>query len=405
MKARKLYLQYLGTYKFQNKLWLVNGGFNGLFSIDLNDFSVEYRRSIPYLANNAQWPYYGNIQCAYGGKLFLFPFQCSQIMVYDIQGNDIQGIPIIPENGSDTYMTAGIFQKDNRVWIFPGDMSAGIFIFDLETMTLKKDIELNVLLKDVGHIYNYENVISLNEQSVALLSETKTIIQVNILQKKIIGSKYFAEDFDIWNMQYDGKNFWLLPYESTDLYEWYPDNDQLVRYTLLEQDAEWIDIPGVPYINIVFEAERIILLPSRLKFLMEIDKETHRIRKAVDYPEGFQFVKNQFFMKRYPAFGAFDRINNKLLLHPMLGNMLLIYDVEKNHISGKELAVTQDRVPYLDEVIIGQGYERNGIYIEKEGFGGIEMLILLVYNRHGQSDIREEAGTGNRIHHAICKGD
>lgn len=406
MKKCKVHLQYLGTYKFQNKLWFSNGGFNGLFSIDLSDYSLEFRQLIPYLDKKIQWPYYGNIHCTYGSKLFLFPFNCNQIMIYDFQCNDVQGLPITPMNNSNIYMTAGIFQKNSRVWIFPGDMSAGVLILDLENLYLEQDIQLAAVLKDVGHIYNYENVIQVSEEEVAILSGMDTIVQVNILKKRVVYSKCFGEDIHIWSIKYDGRSFWLLPYESTDVYEWRSEIDELVKYKLLEQDTEWIDIPGPPYINMVFFDNKVILLPSRLKSLMGIDKETNVIKKVVDYPEGFKFLKNQFSIERYPAFGAFDIIDKKLILHPLLGNMMLIYNVEENHLEGIEFIVTQEEIPYLNEIILGQTYQETGLYIEKDDFGGIEMLWLMANNKNSEyRNNRKRYDIGEEIHHIICELD
>ena len=404
MKKIKLHLQYFGTYQFQNKLWFSNGGFNGLFSIDLSDYSLEFRKMISYLDKKIQWPDYGNIHCTYENKLFLFPFNCNQIMIHDFQCNDIQELPITPMNNSNIYMTAGIFQINNRVWIFPGDMSAGLWILDLKRLHLERDIQLAAVLKDVRYIYNYENVIQVSEEEVAILSGMDTIVQINILKKQIVYSRYFGEDIHIWSIKYDGKNFWLLLYESTFVYEWKTESDELVKYELLEQDTEWIDIPGPPYINMVFFDNKLILLPSRLKSLMRIDKETNTIRKVVDYPEGFKFLKNQFGIERYPAFGAFDIVDNKLILHPLLGNMMLIYNVEENHIEGIEFIVTQDEVPYLNEIILKQTYQETDIYVEKDDFGGVEMLWLMANNKN--SEYRKNGkryGIGEEIHHIICE--
>lgn len=303
-------------------------------------------------------------------------------------------------------MTAGIFQKNSRVWIFPGDMSAGVLILDLENLYLEQDIQLAAVLKDVGHIYNYENVIQVSEEEVAILSGMDTIVQVNILKKRVVYSKCFGEDIHIWSIKYDGRSFWLLPYESTDVYEWRSEIDELVKYKLLEQDTEWIDIPGPPYINMVFFDNKVILLPSRLKSLMGIDKETNVIKKVVDYPEGFKFLKNQFGIERYPAFGAFDIIDKKLILHPLLGNMMLIYNVEENHLEGIEFIVTQEEIPYLNEIILGQTYQETGLYIEKDDFGGIEMLWLMANNKNSEyRNNRKRYDIGEEIHHIICELD
>lgn len=203
---------------------------------------------------------------------------------------------------------------------------------------------------------------------------------------------------DIWGIRYDGSDLWLLPYESMNVYKWYLQEDRLIKYE--SKETEWITSSGPPYINMAFLDNQIILLPSRLKYIMRIDMETNTIQKAFDYPEGFRFLKNKFGLEEYPAFGAFDILDRKLIMHPLLGNMLLIFDIEKNYVEGLELIVSDEEVPYLSE-IMQEGYQLNGIYYEAEEAGGLKALISLT-SRDCKKENRESAGyAGKEIYDKI----
>ncbi len=397
MKNYKAYLRYMGTCKFQNKLWFLNGGFNGLFLMNLDNFITEFKMAVPYLEKQIQRAYDGNVYCTYGNKIFFFPYNCKFVMVYDTQGNDIQEIPISTADGSDTYWTAGVIQCNEITCIFPIRMEQGIFVLDLREMQIIRDVELEKVLYDVEFIYNYENVVKLNETNFSILSGNHTIIGINIKTRKRTFTKWFDE-LDIWGIRYDGSNFWLLLYESTDIYKWNPEEDKLVKYHLLQE--EWINGKGVPYSNMIFLNNQIILLPCCLKNIMRIDQETNTINKATEYPAGFHFFNGIMGM---PAFASFDIIEqHKILIHPVRGNMLLIYDIERNYIEGRKLTVTMEEIPYLQEVVEQRFHQEAGIVQETDHFG-LELLNLAIaQNKKNRNPVKAEQ-VGKKIYDSLVK--
>lgn len=199
MKNSKIYIQYLGACRFRDKICFPNREFNRIFSIDVKNFVLNFEQNISFLKNQEEYPYYGNLHCIYNDRIFFFPYNCSYVMVYDLQTNDTKGIFIKTADGLNTYWTAGIFQCKEKVIIFPSKMIQGIFVLDLKTLQIVRDIELEKALYDVEFIYNYDNVIKLNETEVVFLSGRHTIIGFDIQNKKKIFSRRF-EGLDIWGM-------------------------------------------------------------------------------------------------------------------------------------------------------------------------------------------------------------
>ena len=52
----KMHLQCLGTCCSGDKLWFPNMTFNGLFSINLKNFELEYHGQIPFLTDGTPTP-------------------------------------------------------------------------------------------------------------------------------------------------------------------------------------------------------------------------------------------------------------------------------------------------------------------------------------------------------------
>lgn len=396
MKNHKEYLSYVGGILFRDRIYFSNGGFNGLFALNIYDLSMQFIGRIPFLEKGIQKAYGGHVHCCYGSKILLFPTNCNQILVYDTDKNDIQGIPIISVDGSNVYMTAGIACYDEQVYIFPTKMSQGVFVLDLKTLKIERNLDIEGVLDGTEYIYNIDNVIRINEAEIAILSGKTTIIGINIQEKKRMFCKQFTEDYDLWGIRYDGKNFWLLSFTSTDVYEWNRTEDSLIKYQLEEE--EWFSDKTVPYVNMIFMDDQIILLPLGLKYIMRIDKTKRTISKATDYPIGFRFLDG---LGAWTEFGSYNMIEHKVLIHPARGNMLLSYDILNNHIEGKELTVNSDMVPYLKE-IIEERFCQSCTINEMDNFG-VELLDLAItQNRKYVNTVNIES-VGKKIYHTLVK--
>lgn len=399
MTNNKMHLQYMGTCRFQDKLWFLNGGFNGLFSLDLKDFLLEFKQRIPFLENHFQWGYFGNVSCTYKNKLFFFPSNCKDILIYDVEKNLIQYVSIVPEDGAENYMTMGIVQNNEQVWMFPAKLSQGIFVLNLETLKLSKDTELSKAFNE-DECINYGNIIGLNGNEAVILEGESTLKKVDVRQGKVIVLKRFENDMCSFGIRYDRKYFWLLSKSSTDLYMWNPTDDSFEKFQLLEKN--WITDSGVPYANIIFINDQILILPCRLKYLLKIDRESHTIVKAVDYPKDFRFLNNLYGMRKWTAFAAYDVIDdNRILIHPVIGNMILIYNIEKGSLEGKELTITSQQVSYLSDIIVKRFFQSQMRISYEQNDLGLEVLGCVIEQANQDEDIEKMERVGQKIHDAI----
>jgi hypothetical protein len=398
MKDHKEYLSYVGGILFCNQIYFSNGGFNGLFSLNIQDLSMRFIGRIPFLETGIQRAYGGNVHCSYGSKILLFPTNCNQILVYDTDKGNIQGVHVNSADGCNIYMTAGIARYGEQVYIFPTKLIQGIFMLDLKTLKIERNMDLESVLDGTEYIYNIDNVIRINETEIAILSGRTTIIGISIQEKRRTFCKRFIDDYDIWGIRYDGSNFWLLSFTSTDVYEWNRTADKLIKYQLEEE--EWFSSKTVPYVNMIFMDNQVILLPLGLKYIMRIDKTKRTIVKATDYPAGFQFLNG---LGEWTAFGSYNVIGqHKVLIHPARGNMLLIYDIVKNHIEGKELAVNNDMVPYLKEIIEQRFCQSGSVVNEMDNFG-VRLLDLAINQKQKNKNSVKTEPVGEKIYRTLVK--
>ena len=235
----------------------------------------------------------------------------------------------------------------------------------------------------------------LDVTTIAVLTENNAIIELDIEKKKNIYFKQFNQNLDIIALAYNKNSYWLLLNKVTDIYEWNCVQEELIKYQLLEE--EWLNEGGIPYSNIIFVDERIIVLNFYLKYIMEIDKNAHLIKKAVEYPKGFRFLDNKF--RAWRAFAAFDVIDQKIWLHPVRGNMLLIYDIKENYLVGKEIVISTMEFPAALEGVEENILINNDIFCERDDMGGISGFIEVI---GGKDYIKKQSQfLGNIVHKII----
>jgi len=310
-------------------------------------------------------------------------------MAYDIELNEIYRIPIFTTDSLNTFTTRGIVGIDEKVMIFPKEIGQGIYLLDIKDMKVQRSVEFDGVFKDINSI---DTVLGISESKIAIL-ERNSILEIDIKRKLVTYRKEFADDKRIFTIKFDGVSYWLLFQNSTDVCEWNPKTDKIAIYKLKDTEQEWIGHSRIPYNNIIFLQGRIILLGYGLKYIMQVDTVGGLIYKAIDYPKGFKFMHNIFYVNGWGAFSGFDVRGSKIWIHPVIGNMILIYDVENNVIEGKELTITLHEYPLLRDY-----WARGRRFYEGEFRNSLETFIL------NEDDYSKDNYSENRTSHKRGKG-
>lgn len=373
---------------YNNEIWFADLELNGIFSINIKSLSVKFHDIFPHMKKFVYAPYL-YVCHDYEEKLYFLPHNSNRISIYDLKTKNIESICMPMLDEVNYFITRGYVFTDNQIYIFPFNMEQGIWILNLQTIQIKKEHKISKILNNIDKI---ELFINISDSKIAVLAENNRLVEINIKTEEKVFEKFFEETLNINRIIPDGDNYWILQSDSTDIIEWKRKEDNYIVYKLVEE--EWSGIGTIPYNNIIFGKEQIIVLNFHLKYIMRIDKERRIIEKAIDYPKGYRIVENQ--LVGWGLFGEYTIIGNKIWIPPIRGNMLLIYDMETNKIEGKELYVTANEYPLCYEDYIAED-----ILFERKGFRSPETMANVLKNVKIKEKENVNLNIGGKIYHEL----
>lgn len=375
MKKISAYLRVGSFKKIENKLYFMNLTFNGIFYLDLNDFSMHFVHKFSFQPACAVALATGG--CLYNdGEIYFFPNNTNIIMEYNIFTKKEMMIKI-PNQDKKNFRFADAIRQGDMVYVFPIDLDKGIYRFYFKEQKIVKDEELSLLFESG---FQCSNVFLLQGNCI-LMGEYggNRIIEVDLNTKKIVNIHIVAQEIKISLICFDGNNYWIIQTESLDIYEWNYQSKVAQVYTnkkIMEENGENIELP--PYSNLVFLNDEILVLNSGLKNIWRIHKGKNLIEHPIKFPEGFQCVKYSTF-RGWPICDAYTILKDKVLLYSPRGNMMLIYDIKTKQLSGKKMLVSLDTDPYLDDVV-KEIFEQNNhvINVEQEELHSMKAFVYAV---------------------------
>lgn len=375
MRNIRTYLKWIGCCQNENKIYFLNMSFNGLFYLDLDDLLIHFVHRFSFEQANAK-SLSATVTLFYENAIYFFPNQTNVIMKYDFYKKQEQVIPI--QNYEEKFfVTADVVRLQDFIYMFPTRLEKGIYVFDLQKGEVKKDSELSSLFETSFPFDN--NVLMRNGHCVLLgMYGSNKLIEIDLVTKKIIYSKTFEEDIHIYAVHFDGNHYWILQTESTDIYEWDRENDTLQVYR--NEHAEWgksksISVPPIPYSNMIFLGNEILVLPFTMRSILRIEKESKTIEEPIVLPKEFRLVNKAF--SGWPVCYQYTALEDKILLYPCRGNMLLVYDTITKQMTGKEMAVSEEEVYYLRE-ILEENCMRSTSCMENDDLGTLEDFINII---------------------------
>lgn len=387
----RAYLKWTGSCQVGNKVYFTNITFGGLFYLDIEDLSIHFVHRFTFY-EPVQKKDWGSFGVYYNQVVFFVTSNAGLVAMYDLLNGQEKMIPI---NYDKEIYVYDIVRYKDVVYLFPPELSEGIYVLDLKKQEVEKDEELSNLFQD-GFSFNCN--ILLRNGSLALISryEGRQLVEIDLEKKKIVYTKTFTEPLSIYAVYFDTNTYWILQTHETDIYAWNRENDTLQKYVC--ENPVWNDmknVSAVPYVQLVFLEKEILVLPTHLKYIMRIDKNTKQIGNPLSYPKGFKTHKKGF--RGCSVCAGYTVLEDKVLLYPLGGNMILIYDKITRTLSGIEACVWGKDVPYLQDIIFKK-FLSEELKSESDHFETLENYITLIACSDHEDKSNSQKNIGQMIY-------
>ncbi len=386
----KAHIKFCNGCHIRNRIYFANLTFNGLFYIDLEDFSLHFVHR--FLCEALSSSAYSMANIVDNKDLYFFPHNSNSIIRYNIEKQREWVLPL-SEFCGNYFGTAGVIYWNHKIYIFPIVLKKGIYILDLQRQNVVKDKSLSDLFADTD--FSCVNVFFVKDKCALLsLDNSNQLVEVDLETKAITGFDTLPEEVKIYTVCSDGVHYWILQQETTDIYEWDREHGTLQLYTNYNSEH----MVSRPYSNLIFLEDEILVLNCSLQSIMRINKDKKIIENMIAFPEGFRTVNSRF--RGWPICDGFMVLDDKVLLYPCWGNMLLVYDLKSKELTGKEIVVTDEGLPYLCEVVdeIFSGEEQN---VEKDELETVELFVQAVSAGQETGRIHKADKIGKMIYHKI----
>lgn len=324
--------------------------------------------------------------------VYFLPHYTNVIMKYHFVKQKEQIIKI-PDFDDKNFETLGFVRYSDKVYIFPAELDKGVYIFDMKIQKVDKDRKLSLLFSKFSNV----DIFLVQERYVLINNGDNKIIEVDIEEGKINRIDELKKDIQIFDLIFDGEHYWILQKKSTDIYEWDRENGLFQKYT--NEYAVWetqkYEI-SPPYSNLIFLEKEVLVLNHCMKNILRINREKKVIESPVPFPENFQLDRQEF--AGWPICNSYLVLDDRVLLYPCRGNMLLIYNKATKKLTGREMTVSNQEVPYLFEIVFW-GFLNDRIHYEKRIAKTLNRFVSYMNESLPEKTKRiKESTVGNQIY-------
>lgn len=393
MSDRKIYLSVRSVYRKGNKIYFFDAELNMLFTYDMYSGSVEFIETFGEYQKNS-YAIFGDYIIENEDELYFMPFYSNLIGIYNTRTDEgrVICIPELEKSYGTTYFaTNKAVVWKNKIWMFSSNPLIGVYVLDMSTYMVWKDIELSKRLEKYPIVSKIETVSGCC--FYAGVSDKDLILMIDIDKKEVEERKIPICNGKIFMFGENGKHIWFELRDSADVYEWDIETNRVIRYSI-DEDL-WNKGDKQPYVKFVFWDQETYILGFEIEAIMKINREKRNIEKAFDLPKGFNFFDGKRSIGFNAAFWATDKVEDKLFFFPNRGNKILIYDVKTERITGRELTIDKEKIPNYKELIRQRLFD---ISVADEMDNFFSLYDCLEYEQDKQnSDRKQEENIGRLI--------
>lgn len=195
-----------------------------------------------------------------------------------------------------------------------------------------EEIEKYVLAQDMNEPYFLWGVVVCQDKLMLASSKANVIMEFNMetgahrfFEIGPRGSKFFG-------MEYDGENFWLIPYLGKNIIRWNCNTGDWETYNSFTNE---IEDQGIPFRAIIKYDKSLMVFPCHADFGLTIEFKENNIQKTkicLPYTQGT--YKSEFYKKADTVYNFVKSFGKEIILaEAMYDASILLFNLKENKIN------------------------------------------------------------------------
>ncbi len=319
----------MDAYLENDNLWFMHCHYNALCKMDINTGKAEIVDLVPYEPLNKDRLFYEIVRI--NEKLYFAPHRAKELAVYDLSKKHFVGVAHKRVVRNIATQFSRIVHYKDYLFIIPTYYPA-LVRYDIKNNIYKYYPNFNDALKMEGNRTYQNGPLFLNavyvEGDLLLVASaiSNTVVEFNMETENINIHKVGSAGNNYFGMEYDGNDYWLIPYKSKVIVKWNRITGRAFEYA---QFPEGFISGNNPFFSIISCNEYMLAFPKHANMIVKIDKNTGHMSEyklPLHYREGdrkesyYSWVNNYYFAKK-----SDDR---HVLALTAYDSSLLIIDVE-----------------------------------------------------------------------------
>lgn len=333
-------------------IWFVADEYNLLCKMNLNSGKMEVIDEIPDEVECGVINYCGIIKK--NSQIYLNPYSADTFVTYDIDKSEFSKTYIpTPRDMNFDYMVS----YKEYIFLITNCYPA-IIRYNTITKEYKyydgwiEQLEKYASEEDMKEPYFLWGIVEWNERLMIASSKANVVMEFNmengdyrVYEVGLKGSKY-------WGMEYDGENFWLIPYMGKDITFW---NYNTGDWKIYNDFASEIEDNAIPFRAILKYKQSLLVFPCMADFGLKIGLQEKKIKKnklKLNYPENT--YKSEFYTKTNTLY-LFAKVLKEgiIIAETMYDSSILLIDLENDKVKKILCRIPLQRVKDHYDKLIG----------------------------------------------------
>jgi len=341
-------------------IWFVANEYNLLCKMNLISGEIEIIDEIPYEVVYGGINYCGIIKK--NNQIYLNPYHAEAFVTYNIDQSEFIKT-YLPEKQDVNFdyivpYKEYLFLKSKA---YPAIIRYNTITEEYKYYNSWVDeLETYVNEEDMNEPYFLWGVVACKEKLMLASSKANVLMEFNMengdhkfYEVGPKGSKFFG-------MEYDGENFWTIPYLGKDIMCW---NYNTGDWKTYNDFSDEIEDKSIPFRAILKNKQSLMIFPCQADFGLIIDLKEKLIKKnKIDLPYPENTYKSEFYKKAYSLY-SFAKVFKEgvFITETMYDESILLLDLENDKIEKLPCRISLKSVNnYFDKLV--SNYRDNAKY-------------------------------------------